>query len=95
MGDTTVWRTVEGLGSASVPLLRVEGPGRLPSFDDPANAPLGRWRVRLTDAGRAVLAGREDHVRLSGIDRCIGGVHLLGRGPVRRWHAGQRRLVQA
>jgi hypothetical protein len=41
--------------------------------------------VRLTDAGRDVLAGRADHVRLSGIDRWIGGVHLAGRAPAWRY----------
>jgi len=41
--------------------------------------------VRLTAAGREVLAGREDHARLNGIDRWIGGVHLVGRAPAWRY----------
>jgi hypothetical protein len=41
--------------------------------------------VRLTDAGREVLAGRADHARLSGIDRWIGGVRLTGRAPAWRY----------
>jgi hypothetical protein len=41
--------------------------------------------VRLTEAGREVLAGRADHARLSGIDRWIGGVHLTGREPSWRY----------
>ena len=32
--------------------------------------------VELTEAGHAVLEGRADHVKLNGIDRWIGGVHL-------------------
>jgi hypothetical protein len=48
--------------------------------------------VELTEDGRAVLAGREDRVRLSGIDRWLGGVHLAGRD-VWRWDAEAGRLV--
>lgn len=33
-------------------------------------------RVRITDDGRAVLAGRENRFALCGIDRWIGGVHV-------------------
>jgi hypothetical protein len=32
--------------------------------------------VAITDAGRAVLAGAGDWVRLAGFDRWLGGVHL-------------------
>ena len=45
-------------------------------------------RVSLTDAGAEVLAGRDDHVRQSGIDRWIGGVHLTGHAP--RWRYDER-----
>ncbi|HKP73996.1 MAG TPA: hypothetical protein VJT67_00575 [Longimicrobiaceae bacterium] len=48
--------------------------------------------VELTDDGRAVLAGREDRVRLNGIDRWLGGVHLTG-GQLWRWDAEAGRLV--
>lgn len=49
--------------------------------------------VRLTDAGRAVLDGREDRVRLNGIDRWLGGVHLHGREAAWRWDGAARALV--
>lgn len=39
----------------------------------------------LTDAGRNVLNGSADRLRLCGIDRWIGGVHLRGNGPAWRW----------
>ncbi|MBK8009323.1 MAG: hypothetical protein IPK23_13545 [Rhizobiales bacterium] len=32
--------------------------------------------VELTEAGHAILEGRADHVKLNGIDRWIGGMHL-------------------
>jgi hypothetical protein len=49
--------------------------------------------VRLTEAGREVLAGRADHVRLSGIDRWIGGVHLTSRAPAWRYDERLETLV--
>ncbi len=35
--------------------------------------------VALTEDGRGVLEGDEDYVRLNGLDRWLGGVHLRGR----------------
>jgi hypothetical protein len=40
--------------------------------------------MMLTDAGAQVLAGEEDNVKLNGIDRWWGGVHLNGGNAVRR-----------
>jgi hypothetical protein len=39
--------------------------------------------IRLTEAGARVLAGEEDNVRLNGIDRWWGGVHLSDGSVVR------------
>jgi hypothetical protein len=44
-----------------------------------------RGRVMLTEAGRAVLAGRLDRVTACGLDRWFGGVHLQSGGPIWRW----------
>jgi hypothetical protein len=41
----------------------------------------------LTEAGRDVLSGSADRLRLCGIDRWLGGVHLIGEGPSWRWNA--------
>ena len=49
--------------------------------------------VALTPAGRAVLNGKADRVRHSGIDRWLGGVHVHGRGPVWRRSARTAALV--
>ena len=51
--------------------------------------------VALTPAGRAVLNGKADRVRHSGIDRWLGGVHVHGRGPVWRRSARTAALVHA
>jgi len=39
----------------------------------------------ITDTGREVLAGRADQVRLNGINRWLGGVHLVGNEALWRW----------
>lgn len=49
--------------------------------------------VRLTDNGRRVLAGEDDHVRLNGVDRWIGGVHLSGRRVAWRWDEGTESVI--
>jgi len=57
-----------------------------------------RWwdtRVVLSPAGRDVLAGHADHVRLNAVDRWLGGVHLGTGRPLWRWDAAARNLTQA
>ena len=94
IGDTMLWGLLEEHASDETPLVTIDGPGPLPRFDDPPVS-LEQWRFSLTPAGRAVLAGREDRIRLNGIDRWVGGVHLSGRGPAWRWHPREQRLVVA
>jgi hypothetical protein len=48
---------------------------------------------RVTQAGREVLNGRADQVRLNGSNRWLGGVHLNGSEALWRWDEGRRRLV--
>jgi hypothetical protein len=47
----------------------------------------------LTATGREVMAGRADHVRLNGINRWLGGVHLSGSEALWRWDEKRRRLA--
>jgi hypothetical protein len=49
---------------------------RLAGCDVPLTAE-SRGEYTLTEAGSDVLAGRKHHVELNGIDRWLGGVHLL------------------
>jgi hypothetical protein len=71
LGDTWAYAAIERLARCETPLLD-------------AARPVGRTAaVALTDAGRAVLAGDEDHVTLNGVDRWVGGVHLHGHDPPR------------
>jgi hypothetical protein len=77
LGDTWAFDAIRGFARAPVPLLE-NGRGR---------------PLRLTAAGRDVLAGAADHVALNGIDRWIGGVHLQGHEAAWRWHEGQEAIT--
>jgi len=50
-------------------------------------------RYELTRTGREVLASRADHIRLNGINRWLGGVHLVGAEALWRWDERRQRLV--
>ena len=69
MGDTTFWDRVSALAAGPVPLVSVDV--------HPSDRVLPPGTVSITDAGRAVLAGRADAIRLNGLDRWLGGVHLV------------------
>lgn len=51
--------------------------------------------IEITPLGREVLAGQADVVKLNGIERWLGGVHLLGPEARWRWDAARRRLVES
>ena len=84
LGDTWCFDRIARFVAAPTPLLAAE----------PAATAVERHtRLRLTDAGRRVLAGHEDHVLLNGVDRWIGGVHLRGRTVPWRWDDGTESIV--
>jgi hypothetical protein len=77
LGDWVFAWYLERMSRVAVPLLLKEDGAPV----GPIGADEGRrayWarRVLLTDAGRAVLEGRDNAVALNGIDRWLGGVHL-------------------
>jgi hypothetical protein len=47
---------------------------------------------RVTGLGRDALAGKVDHLRLNGINRWLGGVHLTGSEALWRWDESAGRL---
>ena len=82
MGDTVFATYVQRLHKADTPLVAME------DASAPTSNPLDAfWRstVRITSAGRAVLRGEEDMVRMNGIDRWLGGVYLSGKEVPWRW----------
>jgi hypothetical protein len=84
LGVTWCFDRMTRFVTAPVPLLDA-GPAALPVGHD--------TRLRLTDAGRRVLDGQDDHVALNGIDRWTGGVHLNGREVPWRWNEGTESIT--
>ena len=46
----------------------------------------------MTETGVAVLEGQADHVRVNGINRWLGGVHLIGNEALWRWDESAGKL---
>jgi hypothetical protein len=82
LGDTFCFRIAGRLARARTPLLEADTPH--------VDASSG---LALTAAGSRVLAGAEDHVRLNGIDRWVGGVHLAGDEARWRWDEGIETII--
>ena len=57
------------------------------NLENPKGSEMPVGTIELTDEGRDLLRGGSDRVKLCGIDRWLGGVHLEGRGPAWRWSA--------
>ena len=92
LGDATFARYLDGLGGGRQPLLAWEDGSRLAAQrGGVADEAFWRRRMRLTDCGRDILAGRADQVAFNGIDRWLGGVHLRGAAPW-RWDVAAKRL---
>lgn len=85
MGDASFLRLLRELAVPPRPLLRLE-----PSPTGSIRA----QRASLTTTGRDVLEGRDDWVRIHGIDRWLGGVHLQGSEAAWRWEGDSGRLVR-
>lgn len=82
MGDMSFYTIVADLAEARHPLVQIS---------DSLQHRLGD--VTITETGRRVLEGRADHVRLNGIDRWLGGVHLTGEKAVWRWDRAFERIL--
>ncbi len=84
MGDWSLYRTLDDLAFAADPLVTgLDAP--YPCRGEAASvAAYLRSRLALTPFGKAVLAGRADHVATNGIDRWWAGTHLSGTHVWRR-----------
>lgn len=76
MGDTSFWRILTRLAAEPHPLLHISGR---------TEESFSKRTVDITELGRQVLVGNEDYVRLRGIDKWIGGVHLHDAESRWRW----------
>jgi hypothetical protein len=75
LGDAMLTHVMHGLCA---------GPAPAVSRGDPA-VPDRQATWTLTDTGRDLLAGRADWAALGGLDRWMGGTHLLSPSPDWRW----------
>ena len=93
LGDWSFWSRIRELATAGEPAIVVEGmPKPLGPF--PPHADTG-VRIRATEPGKQASQGRTDFIRMNGIDRWLGGVHLEGRTPTWRWDPDWASLVSA
>jgi hypothetical protein len=87
MGDSTFFEILQRLAACRVPLVTVEASSDGVGVSYQTN-------IAITSAGRDVLAGRADQVRLNGVDIWRGGVHLAGSDrSAWRWDARSETLV--
>jgi hypothetical protein len=88
LGDTHFASIVEDLEKAEEPIL--EFVGHSPRF------PADHWAnrsLRLTDLGRAVLAGERDWLSLAQAPRWVGGVPIHPGERAWRWDAARQEPV--
>jgi hypothetical protein len=95
LSDAVFASYLKDLSEAREPLVLFEGGGELGRpLADPLWEDLWNQEVLLTEKGRKVLRGEEDRVRLIGMDRWLGGVHLGGESPW-RWDPYAQTLKRA
>jgi hypothetical protein len=89
VGDTLLFEMLRNFVKPSHPLLRYAEPftGKFDTYE------FNRSILELTEVGRRIFTGRADHVALNGIDRWVGGVHLVGHRVRWRWDQNQQNIV--
>jgi len=89
VGDVLLFDMLRAFTTAPHPLLRFAEPfkGKFKSYQ------FNGSKIGVTDTGRSVLGGKADHITLNGIDRWIGGAHLLGHRVRWRWDERIRKIV--
>jgi hypothetical protein len=85
MGDAAFLLHVGALTRGPRPLLTIDGDSDSPSGNRTLEL---SSTVSITHDGERVLTGKADRIAICGIDRWLGGVQLLGYGPVWRWNMG-------
>ena len=85
--DTSLSDLARSLAASSPALIEL-------SLDPADERSLPKGTFALTAAGREILVGAADRVRRCGIDRWLGGVHLVGKGPMWRWSDATGGLVE-
>jgi len=90
LGDTQLWGTLVNLSKGNDPLVKITN-ARAEAAIEPGA--LKRAQFKITKAGQSVLDGKSDFIKLNGVDQWLGGVHLVGREKLWRWHDPAGRLA--
>lgn len=94
LGDVVFASYLEGMSVVERPLLTFDDgtPLRFPR-DPEDRRRFWERKAIVTKTGEDVLRGKQDGVRINGIQRWIGGVYLTGSGAVWRWDADSQSLL--
>lgn len=85
MGDASFWIYLHTLCSGKEPLLQTRNGATFFLPEAETDVPFVEQKLILTEAGKTVLAGTTDQIKLNGIERWFGGVHLQGNDVQWRW----------
>lgn len=91
VGDAQFWIALRQMSEAGEPLLRTKNGGSSGQALTPER--IHNTAFELTEVGAAVLKGEADFVQANGVDRWLGGVHLLGRTDLWRWDDQAQKLT--
>lgn len=93
-GDASAASYLERLSRGSDPLVLYPSGERVSAPRNPADQEAFRHvELRLTETGRAVLAGDRDWIEMGGSNRWLGGMHLDGRDAAWRWNPDTRTVT--
>ena len=86
LGDSQLWMSLVDLTQGPQPLMSSEGEA------EPYEISLST-NFELTETGRSVLNDESDFIKINGIDKWLGGVHLQGNGEMFRWDAMNEKVT--
>lgn len=100
LGDLMFWFIVKSMTRVSTPVFDIVSQNGHPGTPDDPLAGEPDWssphpprELAITDAGRAVLAGKTDWLTLNPPERWVGGVRLSARQPCWRWDRDSEKPV--
>lgn len=91
MGDLSFFGILHEMASVRHPLIEIDDGSQNDSEENQSK--IARSLIRITETGLRVIENQLDHVRVNGIDRWLGGVHLTGPSTTWRWDDHHGRLV--
>ena len=87
-GDLQFYLELKALADAPHPLVTIDDADGKPSANK-----VTKTSLQVSQIGRSVLRGEKDFVRMNGIDKWLGGVHLTGIESAWRWDESDENLI--